>query len=248
MIEGLDKAILKMKKGEVAEIKIASKYAFAEETQREKATVPAGADVIYEVELVEVTNPKETYDMTVPEKIEAARMHKEKGNKAYKEGKFIRAIAKYEAALRPIDYDKNFDDDLKKESKEMKKIIWLNIAAVALKLKDYSKAITNCRKVLEIEPTNIKALYRRSQAYMHRSDFIEAERDIKMAADLEPKNKDVLAQLRKVKQVMKASSRQEAKLYSTMFQRLAQEKEPEVRQEEPRPAEEETMEAGPSGE
>ena len=241
---------MKMNKGEVAEIQIAGKYAFAEEAQRELASVPAKADVIYEVELVEVDNPKNSYDLTVPEKIALARSNKEKGNKAYKEGKYVRAVAKYEAALKPIDYEKNFEDELQKEAKEMKRIVWLNIAAVSLKLGDYAKAIANCSKVLAVDPNNIKALFRRSQAYMHRSDFIEAECDIKMAHDLEPQNRDVIAQYKTLKQQMKNSSAREAKMYSTMFKKMAETKDPEP--EDKRPTTEEAkdvaMEAGPSGE
>lgn len=250
VIEGLDKAIMRMNKGETAEIKIASKYAFVEETKFEKATVPAGADVVYELELVDVGNPENHYDLTVPQKIELARTCKEKGNKAYKEGKYVRAVSKYEAAIRPIEYDNNFDEALKKEANEMKRTIWLNIAAVSLKQDEYLKVITNCGKVLDADPNNVKALFRRSQAYMHRADYIEAERDIKLAHNLAPGNRDVIAQYKKLRQCMKSSSKKEAEIYATMFKKLAEDKEPET--EESRPADEESadpeMEAGPSGE
>jgi len=221
VVDGLDKAIMKMKKGEVAEISIASKYAFAEETKRDLATVPAGADVVYIVELVELVNPKGDHDLSVQEKLDKAKQKKEQGNKAYKEGKFIRAVSKYEQALKPIEFDSNFDQDLKIQSKEMKKTIWLNIAAVALKLDEYNKAVANCSKVLDIDPNNVKALFRRSQGYMYRSDFIEAESDIKKAHDLEPANRDVIAQYKKLKQVMKQWDKKDAALYSNIFKKMA---------------------------
>eukprot|EP00210_Caulerpa_lentillifera_P001231 g1187.t1 len=227
VIEGLDKAIMKMNEGETAEITIGSKYAFVEETQAEKAVIPAGADVIYEVELIDVKDPKNTYEMSSEEKLESCQELKEKGNKAYKEGKYIRAISKYEQALKPIEYDTNFDEDTKKQAKEMKKVIWLNIAAVSLKQGEYSKALSNCNKVLEAEPNNIKALYRRSQAFMYRSDFIEAERDIKLAHSLDSANRDVVAQYKKLKQYMKSSNQKDAEMYSNMFKKLAVMKDPE---------------------
>lgn len=239
---------MEMKKGEIAEISLASKYAFVEETALPLATVPAGADVIYEVELVDVENPKTQYDLTVPEKLDLAKTLKEKGNSAYKGGKYIRAISKYEAALKPIEYDKNFDEPLKKESKEMKRMIWLNIAAVALKLGEYNKVISNCEKALEHDPNNIKALFRRSQAYMHQSYFVEAERDIKLAHSLEPNNRDVIAQYKKLRQWMKTSSKREAEMYSTMFKKLAQKQESEKEEQRPTEERDPTMIAGPSGE
>lgn len=53
VIEGLDKAVMKMKKGEVALLIIASEYAFgSSESQQELAVVPPNSTVYYEVELV----------------------------------------------------------------------------------------------------------------------------------------------------------------------------------------------------
>lgn len=249
VIDGLDKAIMKMKKGEIAEIEIAGKYAFGEETKFEKATVPAGADVIYEVRLVDFKNPTKHYDLSAEEKLELARANKEKGNKAYKEGKYVRAVNKYEAAIKPIEFDKDMDEAMKKETKEMKRVLWLNIAAVCLKQNEWNKVISNCDKVLQSDPNNIKALFRRSQAYMSRSDFIEAEADIRLAYNLDPSNRDVRAQYKKLKQQMKSSSEKEAEMYSTMFKRLAESRErEETEATETMEEEDPTMIAGPSGE
>jgi len=54
VIDGLDKAVLSMKKNEHALVTIAPEYGFkAEETKRDLATVPANSTLIYEIELVE---------------------------------------------------------------------------------------------------------------------------------------------------------------------------------------------------
>jgi len=53
VIDGLDRAVLTMKKGEVALLTIAPEYAFgSSESQRELAVVPPNSTVYYEVELV----------------------------------------------------------------------------------------------------------------------------------------------------------------------------------------------------
>lgn len=44
-------------------------------------------------------------------------------------------------------------------------------------------------KVLELESTNVKALYRRAQAYMNMADLDLAEFDIKKALELDPDNR-----------------------------------------------------------
>lgn len=53
VIDGLDKAVLTMKKGEVALLTIAPEYAFgASQSQQELVVIPANSTVYYEVELV----------------------------------------------------------------------------------------------------------------------------------------------------------------------------------------------------
>lgn len=53
VIDGLDRAVLTMKKGEVALLTIAPEYAFgSSESPQELAVVPPNSTVYYEVELV----------------------------------------------------------------------------------------------------------------------------------------------------------------------------------------------------
>lgn len=44
-------------------------------------------------------------------------------------------------------------------------------------------------QVLEIESRNVKALYRRAQAYIHLADLDLAELDIKKALEIDPNNR-----------------------------------------------------------
>lgn len=44
-------------------------------------------------------------------------------------------------------------------------------------------------QVLELESTNVKALYRRAQAYMNMADLDLAEFDIKKALEIDPDNR-----------------------------------------------------------
>jgi len=53
VIDGLDKAVLTMKKGEIALLTIRPEYAFgSSESQQELAVVPPNSNLYYEVELV----------------------------------------------------------------------------------------------------------------------------------------------------------------------------------------------------
>lgn len=47
--------------------------------------------------------------------------------------------------------------------------------------------------MLESDPSNIKALFRRAQAHMGKGDYVEAEQDVKAGLLVEPSNGDLLA-------------------------------------------------------
>ncbi|KAK7260655.1 hypothetical protein RIF29_26887 [Crotalaria pallida] len=83
-------------------------------------------------------------------------------------------------------------EDEKKQAKALKVACNLNNAASKLKLKEYKEAEKLCTKVLDLENTNVKALYRRAQAYIHLADLDLAEFDIKKALEIDPDNRYAL--------------------------------------------------------
>ncbi|CAA0822974.1 Peptidyl-prolyl cis-trans isomerase FKBP62 [Striga hermonthica] len=221
VIEGLDRAVITMKKGEVALLTIAPEYAIGSfESKQELATVPANSTLYYEVELVSFVKEKESWDMNTEEKIEAAGKKKEEGNALFKAGKYVRASKRYEKAAKYIEYDTSFSEEEKKRSKVLKVTCNLNNAACKLKLKDYKNAEKLCTKVLELESTNVKALYRRAQAYMNMADLDLAELDIKKALEIDPDNRDVKLEHKALKEKVKEFNKKDAKFYGNMFAKL----------------------------
>ncbi|OIW01302.1 hypothetical protein TanjilG_10463 [Lupinus angustifolius] len=221
VIDGLDRAVVTMKKGEVALLTIAPEYAFGlSESQQELAVVPPNSTVYYEVEVVSFEKEKESWDMNTEEKIEAAGKKKEEGNALFKAGKYARASKRYDKAVKFIDYDSSFSEEEKKQSKALKVASNLNNAASKLKLKEYKEAEKLCTKVLDLESTNVKALYRRAQAYMHLADLDLAEFDIKKALEIDPNNRDVKVEYKTLKEKQKEYNKKEAKFYGNMFNKL----------------------------
>ncbi|VVA33657.1 PREDICTED: peptidyl-prolyl cis-trans isomerase [Prunus dulcis] len=228
VIDGLDRAVLTMKKGEVALLTFAPEYAFgSSESPQELAVVPPNSTVYYEVELVSFEKDKESWDMNTEEKIEAAGKKKEEGNALFKAGKYARASKRYEKAVKYIDYDTSFSEEDKKQSKVLKVACNLNNAACKLKLKDYKQAEKLCSKVLEIEGRNVKALYRRAQAYIQLADLDLAELDIKKALEIDPNNRDVKLEYKTLKEKMKEFNKKEAKFYGNMFAKLTKSDSPD---------------------
>ncbi|KAK3182799.1 hypothetical protein Dsin_030085 [Dipteronia sinensis] len=221
VIDGLDRAVMSMKKNEVALLTIAPEYAFgSSESQQELAVVPPDSTVYYEVELVSFEKEKESWDMNTPEKIEAAYKKKEEGNALFKAGKYARAAKRYEKAVKYIEYDSAFGEEEKKQAKALKVACNLNDAACKLKLKEYKQAEKLCTKVLELESRNVKALYRRAQAYIQLADLDLAEFDIKKALEIDPDNRDVKLEYKILKEKMKEYNKKEAKFYGNMFAKM----------------------------
>lgn len=221
VIAGLDRSVLNMKKGEVALVTIPPEYAFGStESKQDLAVVPPNSTVIYEVELISFVKDKESWDLNNEEKIEAAGKKKEEGNALFKSGKYARASKRYEKAAKYIEYDTSFSEDEKKQSKQLKISCNLNNAACKLKLKDYKEAAKLCTKVLELDSQNVKALYRRVQAYIQLADLELAEADIKKALEIDPDNRDVKLEYKILKEKIKEYNKKDAKFYSNMFAKM----------------------------
>lgn len=221
VIDGLDRAVKNMKKGEVALVTIQPEYAFGPtESQQDLAVVPANSTVYYEVELLSFVKGKESWEMNNQEKIEAAARKKEEGNAAFKAGKYVRASKRYEKAVRFIEYDSSFSDEEKQQAKTLKNTCNLNDAACKLKLKDFKEAEKLCTKVLEGDGKNVKALYRRAQAYIQLVDLDLAEQDIKKALEIDPNNRDVKLEYKILKEKVREYNKRDAQFYGNMFAKM----------------------------
>ncbi|KAF7837062.1 70 kDa peptidyl-prolyl isomerase-like [Senna tora] len=221
VIEGLDKAVKNMKKGEIALVTVQPEYAFgASGSPQELATVPPNSTVYYEVELLSFEKEKETWELNTPEKIEAAGKKKEEGNAYFKAGKYERASKRYKKAMRYIEFESNFNDEEEQQTKVLKISCNLNNAACMLKLKDYKEAVKLCTKVLELDSGNVKALYRRAQAYIQLVDLDLAEMDIKKALEIEPDNRDLKMEYKILKEKVREYNKKDAQFYGSIFAKM----------------------------
>ncbi|KAL3921560.1 MAG: hypothetical protein SGPRY_004862 [Prymnesium sp.] len=142
------------------------------------------------------------------------RRHAE-GNLAFKLGGLEDACASYERALDLLDFHLS-PGDLQEEVISEQRKCYLNLAAVVarpraqshLRLGRCHAAATCCDRVLDNDPTNVKALYRRAQvawwcdvqssAIPHPSARLDLEQlrgcaaDLQTALELEPTNRALL--------------------------------------------------------
>lgn len=75
-------------------------------------------------------------------------------------------------------------------------------------------------QVLELDGRNVKALYRRAQAYIQLVDLDLAEVDIKKALEIDPNNKDVKLEYKLLKEKVREYNKKDAKFYGNIFAKM----------------------------
>lgn len=222
VIEGLEQAVMKMKEGEHALVTIAPQYAFGDEdSEQPLAAVPAGSTLEYDITLISFIKAKDTWEMDTAEKLAAASALKEKGNAAFTAGQYAKAVQRYNKAVEAIEVDEQFSVEEKKASRDVKKSCNLNVAAAQLKLGNPVEARKAADKVLEHDGGNLKALYRRAQAWMETKDFVEAEMDIKKGLVEAADSTDFKLLLRKFKVAQASAVKKERGLWAGMMKGLS---------------------------
>merc|ERR1712146_330500 len=97
----------------------------------------------------------------------------------------------------------------------------LNVGACRLKLGDFKGTQEACKKALEMDGSNVKALFRRAQAFAGTKDYVEAVADLKRAMEIEPQNKDVRGEYKRVRAAQAKQDKKEAGMYASMFKKMA---------------------------
>jgi tetratricopeptide (TPR) repeat protein len=133
-------------------------------------------------------NERAIYDLALEEKLGRMEKFQSEGNVFFEEGQFDRAYTKYQSVLVYYEYTFPESDDAAnwRRIDQIRFNCNLNIAAAALKMCLYREALQNCYEALKVDPQNVKALYRRAQAYRATDKFDEAKADILAALRLMP--------------------------------------------------------------
>ncbi|KAF9586940.1 hypothetical protein IFM89_039812, partial [Coptis chinensis] len=149
VVDGLDKAVMTMKKGEVVELTIAPEYGFGSSESKQESIVPQFNIIEYytmKLSLNPLSRPVNLLNMTPT------------------------------------------GEEEKKQSKVTKVRRNRTMRLASRKKKGLQTVEKLCTKVLELESTNVKALYRRAQTYIRWLIWTFFEIDIKKASEIDPNN------------------------------------------------------------
>ncbi|XP_072536933.1 protein unc-45 homolog B [Salminus brasiliensis] len=111
---------------------------------------------------------------------------KDEGNKHFQAGELDKAIECYTKAIKVC------------KDKKAQAVIYRNRSACFLKKENYTGAASDASKAIDVDASDIKALYRRCQALEKLGKLDMAFKDVQRCATLEPKNKTFLETLRRL--------------------------------------------------
>ena len=132
--------------------------------------------------------------------LESSLASKEAGNEHYKKKRYPEAIKCYTDAI----------NSCPKEARDERLTFLKNRAACYLQVSKYSEALGDTTAVLELAPSDVKALYRHTQALESLERLSEAFKYINILVRVDPKNKEAEAVARRLTAKIKreAESRQ----------------------------------------
>ncbi|KOB65970.1 Uncharacterized protein OBRU01_22006, partial [Operophtera brumata] len=201
--EGIERALEKFNKDEKSRITIQPKYAFKSEGNTALG-VPPNSAVEYVLKLTNFEKSKELWSMEGSEKLEQAKIFKEKGTNYFKESKYPLAIKMYKRIATFV------------EGNELLLSAHLNLALVYLKVTPphYFEASQHANKALKIEPNNVKGLFRLGQAMVGLG---EAESAMKEFQKVAAANQIIVC-----RNAIQKQKQREKTMYANMFDKFAQ--------------------------
>lgn len=181
----------------------------------------------FELELIEAINPndypKDIWQMNQDEKRISIKQLHGSGNKKFSVGDYQGAYQEYVKALSAIEslmYNERPKDLEWLELDAMKIPLLLNICQVNLLTKEYYESIKYANQVLERDPNNLKALFRRAKANSEVWNFEDAINDFDRCLEL---NQDVMLEtilvssIRNLRIKIKHKNEEDKEKYQKMF-------------------------------
>lgn len=163
---------------------------------------------------------------TPQERLDEGLGQKERGNEAYREGKYEAAIDSWcmaRGTFKHILERGMFDGNEEKldEVRQSLLTVHLNLAQGSLKNGEFYQAKEHCGRALDLDPKSTKALYRKASAEIMGSLFTEARETLDALLATEPGNAGARQMLQEVDRKEKLADRSSKKAAKRMVAGMA---------------------------
>ncbi|OAD75598.1 hypothetical protein PHYBLDRAFT_186443 [Phycomyces blakesleeanus NRRL 1555(-)] len=211
VINGLELILSTMCVGEIAEGLCTSVYGYGKKGLPNR--IPSDATLRIVVELLSVwespNSPRQC--------IELALAYKNQGNTFFKSGLLNEALDAYEKVNSCIKRAEECTDKDRMELDALGIAASSNSSACYIKLKEWTKVIEICEKVISLDPTNIKAYYRLGQAYLETKEYEQGISSVKQGLKHSPSDTSMKALLSQLQQKEAQWLKSRKALYKNMF-------------------------------
>lgn len=226
--QGIDMAVGLMDVGEKAEIFCSSRFAYGTIGLPDR-NIPTEANITYTVELLSAHEETEIEKKSYESRKEIGNKKRERGNFFFERQEYNSAIQLYRRALEYLDESEGgitnptTDGILEPTNAQLQDLledrlkVYNNLAQAQMKIQAYDTALKSVDTVLQCQPNNVKALFRKGKILEAKADVPGAIGLFRKAATLDPENKSIQNELSRLILKSKREARNEKDLYQKML-------------------------------
>lgn len=233
VVQGLDMALKLMNVGEQAEVIVAARFAYGElglkDEDHPERTVPPNEKITYTVDLVSTKEETDLESKSYAARKEIGNKKRLRGNFWMKRQEYNLAIQSYRRALEYLDESEGGitnpteSGQLEPTNAELQELledrmkVYNNLALAQLKIAAYDAALKSVEHVLQCQPNNAKALFRKGKILDAKGDTKGAISFLQKAATIDEDDKLIQSELSKLVLKSKREARNEKDLYQKML-------------------------------
>lgn len=222
VIQGIDFVLPLMDVGEECEAIINSRFAYGD--QGLPPNVPAKATLHYTITLHGTECEPEVMTLPIEKRKDIGNRKKERGNWWYSRQEHTLAIQCYRRALEYLDdtespgatQDKVHEQEIHDLLEDRIKV-YNNLAAAQMKILAYDTALSSVDKVLQCQPKNVKALFRKGKIFSAKGETDIAIPILKEALAIEPGSQPIKTELNKLLSRQRHDTVEQRNLYKKML-------------------------------
>eukprot|EP00397_Hematodinium_sp_SG-2012_P029299 GEMP01030932.1.p1 GENE.GEMP01030932.1~~GEMP01030932.1.p1 ORF type:complete len:404 (+),score=106.30 GEMP01030932.1:173-1384(+) len=218
VMDSIENALCHMKVGGKAEITVPAEWGVGA-LSPSGSPVLRGADIIVDLQLLAVENPRTKFE-SVEELVACLETRKKCGN----EHTYPRLqLMHYLEGIEIVEKNMDIANDA---TRKLHISLLLNAALMCLKIDSMAAfALAHCDDCLKLDPSNVKAYYRRAMAHKGMANYDACITDLRSALAIEPNNAAFTGELRATTQLLTEHKKQEKQRYVGLFEKLHKEQD-----------------------
>ncbi|XP_050442767.1 FK506-binding protein 59 [Adelges cooleyi] len=211
---GIELALTKFKMKEKSRLFIHEKHTLPDQNDD-------NSEEVYVVKLNFFEKFVESWSLTSEDRIEQAKYFKQKGTEYYKMENYSMALKFYKKMVDYLKNDVSINENQLEEVKLLKLVSYLNSAMCNLKSNRHTQAKNDCDNALNLDPTNVKAMFRKGESLIGLHELIAAKRCFQEVLKQEPNNRAAATKINECDNKLKHQKSLEKSVYSNMFEKFA---------------------------